>query len=110
MRENDYTGSPVEDGDELSDIENLGLYEFDADDIPDALSADEDNETLIHVGSAANGAKTLQEAAEMLYDFADELLALSADNWEIVDDIANGHGTAVRFDVEGDADLGLDDE
>lgn len=107
MSEDDYTGSHIEDGDVLSDIEEalVGVHEIDLD--GDPLSFDEDeNETLIEVHSVANGAKSLHDAAEMLYDLADELLALSADGWEIVDDITGGYGTAVRFDVDGESSDG----
>lgn len=109
MREDDYTGSPIDDDDELSQIENILTFEIDSDE--DIMSYDDDeNEQIIHVGGAANGATTLREAAEMLYDFAEELLTLSGEGWEIVDDIANGHGTAVRFDIDGDDESGPDDE
>lgn len=100
MREDDYTGSQIDDGDELSQIEStlVGVFEIDLAEDTLAYSGDDGDEMLIHVGGAANGAKSLQEAAEMLYDLADELLAMSGEGWEIVDDIVNGHGTAVRFD------------
>jgi hypothetical protein len=29
---------------------------------------------------------------------------MSEEGWEIVDDVTNGHGTAVRFDVEEDSE------
>lgn len=105
MPENDYTGSPIEVDGQLALLEGLDYHEFDVDGDDDVLYAEDENETLIHVGGAANGAKSLQEAAERLYDFADELLTLSNEGWEIVDDISNGHGTAVRFDVDEDEDL-----
>ncbi len=108
MRENDYTGSPIDGDDELAEIEDLGLYEFDADkDVLD-FDVDDDSEQVIHFGSVANGASTLRAAAELLYDFADELLELSGEGWEIVDDVTNGHATAVRFEV--DEEPGTDDD
>lgn len=110
MREDDYTGRKIDDGDELSQIEEalVGSYEIDLEEDALAYGGDDENETLIHIGAVANGAKSLREAAEMLYDMADELLAMSAEGWEIVDDIANGHGTAVRFDVDESDELDLD--
>ena len=110
MREDDYTGSKIDDGDELSHIEDLGLFELPDDDV-DVISSygDDDNEMLIHVGGAANGAKSLREVAERLYDLADELLAMSGEGWEIVDDITNGYGTAVRFETDELAELGATD-
>ena len=105
MREDDYTGSPIDDGDELSLLEGAGLYEIDLDEEPIAFSIDDDNETVLHFGGVANGAKSLQEAAERLYDLADELLAMSGEGWEIVDDISNGHGTAVRFGADESDEL-----
>ena len=102
MREDPYTGSTIDDGNELAEITDLLTFEIDDDDLD--IYGEEDNEQVIHVGSAANGAKTLRDAAEMLYDYAEELLVLSNEGWEIVDDISNGHGTAVRFDVDVDVD------
>jgi hypothetical protein len=106
MRENDYTGSPLDDDDSALLAADVDLYEFDIDDEALANEYAElmDNEQVIHFGAAANGAKSLREAASMLYDFADDLTAMSEEGWEIVDDVTNGHGTAVRFDVEEDSE------
>lgn len=107
MRENDYTGKPLGDDDDLDLLAaDIDLYEFDPD---DEIFADEfgdvvENEQVIHFGEAANGAKTLREAAEKLYDFADELFAMADEGWEIVDDVSNGHGTAVIFGLDDEAD------
>lgn len=104
MREDPYTGSPLGDDDDLdllaADVDLL--YEFDPDDEALINEYDDlaDNEQVIHFGEIANGAKTLQDAASRLYDFADELFAMSEDGWEIVDDVTNCHATAVRFGVE----------
>jgi hypothetical protein len=100
MRENDYTGSPILDEDELANIEDVGLYEFVLEDEPSLL--ENEDEMVLHVGATANGAKSLEEVARRLHDFADELSDMSNEGWEIVDDIINGHGTAVRFGAEDD--------
>jgi hypothetical protein len=104
VHENDYTGSPVEDDDSAFLAAGDDLYEFSPDDeaLADEYADLMDGEQVIHFGEVANGAKSLREAAQMLYDFADDLTAMSEEGWEIVDDVTNGHGTAVRF--------GLDDE
>lgn len=99
MPEDDYTGSPIGDDDSDFVAADEDLYEFDPDDeaLADEFAALAEHEQLIQVGSAADGAKSLREAAERLYDFADDLISMSEEGWEIVDDIQNGHGTAVQF-------------
>lgn len=102
MREDDWTGSPLDEDDDSAFLAaDADLYEFDVDDaLADEFAALAENEQVIHFGEIANGAKTLREAAEKLYDFADDLFAMSEEGWEFVDDVTNGHGTAVRFGVE----------
>lgn len=108
MHEDDYTGVQVEDSDQLSMFAEHGLYEFDPDeaDLTLIVSEDED-EAVINIGVIADGAKSLREVAERLYEFADELLELSGEGWEIVDDIVNGYGTAVRFGTDEDDKVGV---
>lgn len=95
MREDDYTGVPIEDDDEILDLEINGLFEVGLEET--VIYDDDENEMVIHLEGAADGAKSLEEAAQMLYDFADGLVIMSQDGWEIIDDIANGHGIAVKF-------------
>jgi hypothetical protein len=104
MREDDYTGKPLGDDDLDLLAADIDLFEFDPDDelFVDEVGDFAENEQVIHFGEAANGAKTIREAAEKLYEFADELFTMSEEGWEIVDDVANGHGTAVRFDNDED--------
>lgn len=110
-REDDYTGAPIDDGDQLSLLEEIGVFEIDPGVEVLTFGVDDENETVLHFGDAANGARSLAEVAERLYDLADELLELSADGWEIVDDVVNGHGVAVRFETdETDDEQGPDDE
>lgn len=99
MREDDYTGSPIGDDDIDLLANDVDLYEFDPDDeaLADEFAALAENEQVIRIGPIANGAKSLTEVAEKLYDFADDLIAMSEEGWEIVDDIVDGHGTAVQF-------------
>lgn len=106
MPENDYTGSPLDDDDDSAFLAaDVDLYEFDPDEaeLADELMALAENEQMLHFGEVANGAKSLREAAEKLYDFADDLITMSEEGWEIVDDVANGHATAVQFAaIEGE--------
>lgn len=104
MRENDYTGAPLDEDDDSEFLAaDADLYEFDVDDaLVNELTDLMESEQVIHFGEIANGAKSLQEAASMLYDFADDLVAMAEEGWEIVDDISNGHGTAVRFGLDED--------
>lgn len=99
MPENDYTGSPIGDDDSAFLSADADLYEFDPDDdvLADEFAALAENEQVLHLGEIANGAKSLREAAERLHDYADDLTAMSEDGWEIVDDVTNGHATAVQF-------------
>lgn len=99
MVEDDYTGSPVGDDDSAFLAADADLYEFDPADetLADEFAALAEHEQLIVFGSVADGAKSLQEAAGRLYDFADDLIVMSEEGWEIVDDITAGHGTAVQF-------------
>jgi hypothetical protein len=106
MHEDDYTGSRIDDDDELSLIEDtLSVIDVDLGDDLTIYASEDDNETDIYIRSVADGAGSLQEIAERLYDLADELLELSGEGWEIIDDIANGHGVAVKFDVDESDEL-----
>lgn len=99
-REDPYTGSPLDDDDDSEFLAaDADLYEFDVldGDIVDEFATDEQ---VIHFGEIANGAKTLREAAERLYDFADDLIAMSEEGWEVVDDVTLGHATAVQFGID----------
>lgn len=109
MREDDYTGVQIEDQDQLSMFAEHGLYEFDPDAEEDAswMPGLDDGETIIQVSTAVEGARTLREAAERLYDFADELLELAGEGWEILDIISGGHGTAVRISTDEDEQVGV---
>ena len=98
MPENDYTGVSTDEDGPVLDLDLL--YDQDAD-LPDDDPADE-NEVVLRVAEAVDGAGTLQEAAERLYGFADELLELSSENWEIVDDFRNGTATAVNYETSAD--------
>jgi hypothetical protein len=104
MREDDWTGSLIDDEDEALLAADVDLYEFDADDeaLADEYALLGEHEQVINFAEAANGAKSLREAAEKLYDLADEMIALAEDGWDIVDDIAHGQGTAVQFDTGDD--------
>lgn len=106
MREDDYTGSPLDADDDTGLLPaDVDLYEFDPDEeaLAEELTALEENEQVIRIGAAAEGAKTLQDAASALYDFADDLVAMSEEGWELVDNIAGGQGTAVQFAaIEGE--------
>lgn len=100
MHEDDYTGAPIEDGsDDLSHLVEIDLenYEMDED---ETMTADE-NETVIYIGGAANGARSLEEAAEKLYRLADDMMIMSGEGWDLVDDVSNGYGTAVLFGEDG---------
>lgn len=108
MHEDPYTGSIIDDGDEVTNLiddDILSEFNIDDEDFVDALDG-EDGETVVNIQNAADGARSLQEVAERLYAMADELLDLSADGWEILDDISDGHGVAIRFDVDGDLNDG----
>lgn len=99
-KEDDYTGSPVGDDDDIDFLANdADLYEFDPEEdaLADAFAALAENEQMIRIAPTANGAKSLAEIAEKLYDFADDLIAMSEEGWEIVDDVVDGHATAVQF-------------
>lgn len=100
MREDDYTGSLIGDDDEDSLVAaDADLYEFDVDDerLADEFAALAENEQVLNFGDIANGAKSLRDAAEALHDFADDLVTLSEEGWELVDDVQNSYGTAVQF-------------
>lgn len=108
MLEDDYTGSLADDGfddpfepldDDLVDWDEEGDVDFDDD--FDVL-----NETTVNVIDAVEGAKSLQDAAERLYVFADELLSLNALGWELMDDIVNGQGVALMV---GEEEYDMDD-
>jgi hypothetical protein len=93
MLEDDYTGHPLEDFDDLLGPNDADLSEWDEDDFVDDL--DESGETVVNIIDAVDGSKSLQDAAERLYEYADELLSLSALGWELMDDITNGQGIAL---------------
>lgn len=100
MRENDYTGTPVDVDDDSAFLPaDVDLYEFDPDDeaLADEFAALEECEQAIRIGACAEEAKSLQEVAAALYDYADELTELASEGWELVDSITNGEGTAVQF-------------
>ena len=48
----------------------------------------------------ADEAETLTEASLMLRDFAEWLLALELDGWQLVDPVDGGHGIVVNEDPE----------
>jgi hypothetical protein len=100
MHEDDYTGRLFDDDfGELAGPTDAELTEWDEDDFEDEL--EDEDETIINVLDAVEGAKTLQDAAERLYEYADELLSLSALGWELMNDISVGQGVAL---VLGEAD------
>ena len=52
------------------------------------------------VTSTADEAQTLTEASLMLRDFAEWLLELEMDGWQLVDPVDGGHGLMVNEDPE----------
>lgn len=100
MPEDDYTGVSTGEPSDLDELLDDGFYEESFDD-EDAIDDDE-NEIYLNVIEAVNGSKSLLETASRLYDLADELSELSENGWEIVDDVLNGHATAVRFGADSD--------
>ena len=52
------------------------------------------------VNCVADEAETLTEASLMLRDFAEWLLALEMDGWQLVDPVDGGHGLLVNEDAE----------
>lgn len=99
MREDPYTGAPIDDGDEIAALLDADiLSEFDVDDEFDTLG--DENEMELNVCGVADGVRSLRDAADLLYELADEFLALAADGWEILDDITDGRGVAVRLDPD----------
>ena len=48
----------------------------------------------------ADEAETLTEASLMLHDFAEWLVALELDGWQLVDAVDGGHGLVVNEDPE----------
>lgn len=52
------------------------------------------------VRSVADEAETLTEASLMLRDFAEWLLELELDGWQLVDAVEGGHGLVVNEDPE----------
>ena len=52
------------------------------------------------VNWVADEAETLTEASLMLRDFAEWLLALELDGWQLVDPVDGGHGLLVNEDAE----------
>jgi hypothetical protein len=64
---------------------------------------EEDVETRIEsicVKWVADQAETLTEASLMLRDFAEWLLDLELDGWQLVDPVDGGHGIVVNEDPE----------
>ena len=105
MSEDDYTGKLFDDDDLLSHLGEglVGVHELDPDEL--FFTGEEvGDDMVITVSAVADGATSFQDAAERLYDLADELLAFAAEGWEIIDEIANGQGAVVRFDVEEPSD------
>ena len=98
--ENDYTGVSTDEDGPVLDLDLL--YDQDADTYDVIIERDDENEVVLSVAEAVDGAGTLHEAAERLYAFADELLELSSGNWEIVDDFRNGTATAVNYETSAD--------
>ena len=105
MYEDDYTGHLLDDFDDLLDPTDEDLSEWDEDYFEDDLEPD--GETIVNVIDVVEGAKSLQDAAERLYEYADELLSLSATGWELMDNVTNGQGVAL---VLGDDDIVIDDD
>lgn len=52
------------------------------------------------VQSAADEAETLTEASLMLRDFAEWLVELELDGWQLVTAVDRGHGVVVNADAE----------
>lgn len=52
------------------------------------------------VNWVADEAETLTEASLMLRDFAEWLLAVEMDGWQLVDPVDGGHGLLVNEDPE----------
>lgn len=53
---------------------------------------EEGSSELIRAKWSFDGAKTLSEAAKMLQDYADYLLALEKDGWQLVHSIEDDYG------------------
>lgn len=104
MHEDDYTGVLEEDDfEDLLDPEDSDLIDWDEDDFDDDF--EEPDETNINVIEVVEGAKSLQDIAERLYVYADELLSLAALGWELMDDITGGQGVALTVGDVDDDDL-----
>jgi hypothetical protein len=74
----------------------------DAADIAGGLDEDSFDERLesLCVRAIADEAETLTEASLMLRDFAEWLLELELDGWQLVDPVDGGHGLMVNEDPE----------
>lgn len=111
VREDDYTGHIIDEFDTMLEPTDEVLFEWDED---DEIGFDDDyditNETIIRISDVVDGVKTLQEVAERLYDYADELLSMATLGWELVDNMSGDQGVAILFDDVEDADLSEDGE
>ena len=54
----------------------------------------------VRVKWVADEAETLTEASLMLRDYAERLLELELDGWQLVDPVEGGHGMMVNEDAE----------
>lgn len=97
MNEDPYTGAPLEDPADLAELLDEGFYEENWED--ENFSAVIDDEILFDVVENINGSASLLEIASRLHDLADELLELSENGWEIVDDVIDGQATIIHFDT-----------
>lgn len=114
MRENDYTGSPIEDTGDPIDLDGLiggyhdweldAIHDDDGDEEYDDLDFDDDDvkvfDLLQVAGSDLDSDEllSLAELSSRLYDLADELSHLSEKGWETVGEVINGEITVVRFE------------
>lgn len=71
-------------------------------DIAGDLAEDDFDDRLesLCVRAVADEAETLTEASLMLRDFAQWLLELELDGWQLVDPVEGGHGLMVNEDPE----------
>lgn len=102
MIEDDYTGTRFDDFEDLEPTDEE-LIDWDDDEaFEDDLEVP--GETPVDVIGVVEGAKTLRDVAERLYEYADELLSLSALGCELMDDMSNGRGVALTVGEDVDID------